>query len=177
MWWMIGIGLSVASSTNHQDGENGPQLRSHLDHILNVPQRVRLRCGHRLRPCWMTVLTILHNPWKLRFLLGISFLALLACTDIAQAQLERLRKDRPVEQAALAETPMVEIPAGEFAMGSDGGRRWRMNAPCTGHGSVAFQWISTRWRRRGTRSFSQPHTVLSLGNGTRSICRSMGIAQ
>jgi formylglycine-generating enzyme required for sulfatase activity len=127
MWWMIGIGLSVASSTNRQDGENDPQLRSHLGHILNVPQRVRLRCGHRLRPCWVIVLTILHTPWKSRFSSGVSCLALvligmLACTEFAQAQLELLRKNRPVEQAVPPETPMVEIPAGEFAMGSDGVR-------------------------------------------------------
>ena len=68
-----------------------PKRRSHLGGILNVPtgeraglaarggrvRNIRLRCGHRLRPCWMTVLTILHTPWKLRFLLGVSFLILL----------------------------------------------------------------------------------------------------
>lgn len=63
----------------------------------------------------------------MRFSSGVSCLALvligmLACTEFAQAQLERLRKNRPVEQAIPAETPMVEIPAGEFAMGSDGVR-------------------------------------------------------
>jgi formylglycine-generating enzyme required for sulfatase activity len=61
----------------------------------------------------------------MRFLLGTSFLiplliGLLISNDFAQAQLERLRKHGPVEQAAPAETPMVEIPAGEFAMGLDG---------------------------------------------------------
>ena len=100
---MIGIGSSVESSTSHQDGENGPQRRSHLGHILNVPQRVRLRCGHRLRPCWMTVLTIL-----------------LMLDANANAQLDRLRKSKALDTTAVAETPMVEIPAGEFAMGLDG---------------------------------------------------------
>lgn len=38
----------------------------------------------------------------------------------SHAQLERLRKNRPVEQAAPVEAPMVEIPAGEFVMGFDG---------------------------------------------------------
>lgn len=40
--------------------------------------------------------------------------------DSAEAQLELLRKNRPVEQPAPAETPMVEIPEGLFAMGFDG---------------------------------------------------------
>ena len=34
---MIGIGWSVGSSINSQDGENGPQRRSSPGHILNVP--------------------------------------------------------------------------------------------------------------------------------------------
>ncbi|MGH7182350.1 MAG: formylglycine-generating enzyme family protein, partial [Nitrospiraceae bacterium] len=63
----------------------------------------------------------------MRFSFGASFLVLfligmLASAEFAQAQLERLRKDRPIEQPASAETPMVEIPAGKFAMGSDGVR-------------------------------------------------------
>jgi formylglycine-generating enzyme required for sulfatase activity len=63
----------------------------------------------------------------MRFLLGISVLfplliGLSISNDLAQAQLERLRKDRLGEQAISAETPMVEIPAGQFAMGSDGVR-------------------------------------------------------
>ncbi len=58
------------------------------------------------------------------FSLRFSFLVLLlsgmfASAELAQAQLELLRKNRPVEQAVPPETPMVEIPAGEFAMGSD----------------------------------------------------------
>ena len=63
----------------------------------------------------------------MRFSLTVSILVplllgMFASTDFAQAQLESLRKKRPVEQAALSDTPMVEIPAGEFAMGSDGGQ-------------------------------------------------------
>lgn len=38
----------------------------------------------------------------------------------ANAQLDRLRKSKALDAAAVAETPMVEIPAGEFAMGMDG---------------------------------------------------------
>jgi formylglycine-generating enzyme required for sulfatase activity len=61
----------------------------------------------------------------MRFSLRVSILvplliSMLASTDSAQAQLESLRKNRPVEQAAPAITPMVEIPAGEFTMGLDG---------------------------------------------------------
>jgi len=63
----------------------------------------------------------------MRSSLGVSFLVplligMLASTDLAQAQLERLRKNRPVEQVIPADTPMVEIPEGAFAMGSDGGQ-------------------------------------------------------
>ncbi|MCG3778130.1 MAG: Serine/threonine-protein kinase pkn1 [Nitrospira sp.] len=47
-------------------------------------------------------------------------IAMLASADCAQAQLDRLRKNRPVEQAIVAETPMVTISEGMFAMGSDG---------------------------------------------------------
>lgn len=47
-------------------------------------------------------------------------IAMLASADCAQAQLDRLRKNRPVEQAIVAETPMVTISEGMFAMESDG---------------------------------------------------------
>jgi formylglycine-generating enzyme required for sulfatase activity len=38
----------------------------------------------------------------------------------AFAQLDRLKRQRAVEHEAVAETPMVEVPAGEFTMGVDG---------------------------------------------------------
>jgi len=54
----------------------------------------------------------------------LSFAAILTVevlnANSAHGQLERLRKNRQVEQTAPAETPMVEIPAGPFVMGSDG---------------------------------------------------------
>ena len=63
----------------------------------------------------------------MRFSLGLFSLiplliVLLASADCAQAQLERLRKNRAAEQAAVVETSVVEIPEGTFAMGSDGGQ-------------------------------------------------------
>ena len=42
-----------------QDAEKARQQRSHLKSILNVAQRLRLRCFHRLRPCWTAILSIL----------------------------------------------------------------------------------------------------------------------
>ena len=62
-----------------------------------------LRHSNSLRPCWMIVLTIL----------------LMLDTQV-NAQVERLRKSKSFDLTAIAETPMVEIPAGEFAMGLDG---------------------------------------------------------
>ena len=103
-----GCVLTSATSSTYPTGERAV-LAARGGRVKNG----RLRCGHRLRPCWMTVLTILLVP----LLIGM-----LASTELAQAQLERLRKDRPVEQAAPTDTPMVEIPAGEFAMGLDGGK-------------------------------------------------------
>lgn len=41
-------------------------------------------------------------------------------TAPAHAQLDRLRKSKPLERAPVAETPMVEIPEGPFTMGFDG---------------------------------------------------------
>ena len=58
-----------------------------------------------LRPCWMIVLTIL--------------LFLLLETH-ASAQLDRLRRSQALGQPVPVETPMVEIPEGLFAMGSEG---------------------------------------------------------
>lgn len=61
----------------------------------------------------------------MRFLLGVSFLVplligMFVISDSAQAQLEVLRKNRPIEQPSTADIPMVEIPEGLFAMGLDG---------------------------------------------------------
>lgn len=39
---------------------------------------------------------------------------------VSHAQLDRLRKQRALAAEGAPETPMVEIPAGEFVMGSDG---------------------------------------------------------
>jgi formylglycine-generating enzyme required for sulfatase activity len=50
----------------------------------------------------------------------LTILLLLISDTHATAQLDRLRKSKALDAAAVSETPMVEIPAGEFAMGLDG---------------------------------------------------------
>ena len=60
----------------------------------------------RLRPRWVAFLSIL--------------LFLTVTAAFSEAQLEGLRKSKSFDLTAIAETPMVEIPAGEFAMGLDG---------------------------------------------------------
>jgi formylglycine-generating enzyme required for sulfatase activity len=47
------------------------------------------------------------------------FLLFMLALD-ASAQLDRLRRSKGLEQPAIADTPMVEIPEGPFAMGFDG---------------------------------------------------------
>jgi len=49
---------------------------------------------------------------------GVFLLFLLVLAHVSQAQLDRLRKSRALEP--VADSPMVEIPAGEFVMGFDG---------------------------------------------------------
>ena len=46
--------LIYLSILQREAAENGTQLCSRLDNILNVARRLRLRCCHRLQPCWMT---------------------------------------------------------------------------------------------------------------------------
>jgi len=41
---------TATAETFNQDAEKVFQLRSHLESILNVPERVRLRCFLRLGP-------------------------------------------------------------------------------------------------------------------------------
>jgi formylglycine-generating enzyme required for sulfatase activity len=47
-------------------------------------------------------------------------LFLTGTASISEAQLDQLRRSKAVEHPASAETPMVEIPEGPFAMGLDG---------------------------------------------------------
>lgn len=54
-----------------------------------------------------------------RFLQRLVILCLLFAPLLAQAQLERLKKFRSAA-SVVTETPMIEIPAGEFIMGLDG---------------------------------------------------------
>ena len=55
-----------------------------------------------------------------RRLIVLTILLLLIYDTNAEAQLDRLGKPKVLDQTASAETQMVEIPAGEFAMGLDG---------------------------------------------------------
>lgn len=54
------------------------------------------------------------------FLLSLFVSSLLANIDCSHAQLDRLRKSKPLEPALLQETPMVVIPEGPFEMGASG---------------------------------------------------------
>ena len=56
------------------DAENARQQRSNLESILNVARRLRLRCFHRLRPCWTNVLSILPGVLSYYFLRSINIL-------------------------------------------------------------------------------------------------------
>ncbi|MGH7148503.1 MAG: hypothetical protein ACREIJ_11480, partial [Nitrospiraceae bacterium] len=60
-----------------QDAEKARQFRSHLESILNVAQRLRLRCFHRLRPCWTAFLSILRERSSL--VLPVRAIEVLAC--------------------------------------------------------------------------------------------------
>ena len=44
-----------------QVAEKARHRRSHLESILNVAQRLRLRCFHRLRPSWTVFLSSLRE--------------------------------------------------------------------------------------------------------------------
>jgi len=50
----------------------------------------------------------------------LTILLLFMLDTKANAQLDQLRKSKALDAAAVAETPMVEIPEGLFAMGLDG---------------------------------------------------------
>lgn len=57
-------------------------------------------------------------------MVGRAWLSIVICLLVpplvASAQLERLRKSKPLGSSAVVDAPMVEIPAGEFVMGFDG---------------------------------------------------------
>lgn len=55
------------------------------------------------------------------------------------AQLDRLRKARSAEHVPAADTPMVEIPAGEFMMGRDGSEALADERP------LHSVWLDTFW--------------------------------
>ena len=54
-------------------------------------------------------------------ILTIALVMLFVCdATVSRAQLDRLRKSRSMMANPIPDTPMVEIPAGPFVMGSDG---------------------------------------------------------
>lgn len=55
------LGVGMEAFVFLQTAENDRQLRSRLEDILNVPQRVRLRCLLNLTPCWTIVLSSLNR--------------------------------------------------------------------------------------------------------------------
>ena len=78
----------------------------------------------------------------------LSILLLLTSTaPFGEAQLDRLRRSKALEQPSSAETPMVEIPAGEFAMGLDGGKALEDERPMhrvwTGSFSMDLHEVTT----------------------------------
>src|SRR6267142_2167155 len=131
---MIGIGSSAESSTENrmlkkaifspaqprraetrltqvwfsarQDPQRSPPGKSWSASSGRAGENVMPPVFSRLRPRWMAFLSIL---------LFLTFPA-----PFSEAQLDRLRKSKALDTTAVAETPMVEIPAGEFAMGLDG---------------------------------------------------------
>ena len=53
--------------------------------------------------------------------LTIPVVIILLCdATVCEAQFDRLRKSRSMMASPIPDTPMVEIPAGPFVMGSDG---------------------------------------------------------
>ncbi len=82
-------------------------LDARLDHPAHLPE--------------YSCMTRYPFLWAITSVVSVFLLIDLWMTvELGHAQLDRLRKNRQVEQTAPAETPMAEIPAGEFVMGSDG---------------------------------------------------------
>ena len=53
--------------------------------------------------------------------LTIPMVIILTCdVTVSEAQLDRLRKSKSLTAMPFVETPLVEVPAGEFMMGADG---------------------------------------------------------
>src|SRR6267143_4663644 len=117
---MIGIGSSAESSTENRMLKKAifspAQPRRAETRLTQVwfsarqnPQRspeATPPVFSRLRPRWMAFLSIL---------LFLTFPA-----PFSEAQLDRLRRSKALEQPSTAETSMIEIPEGLFTMGFDG---------------------------------------------------------
>ena len=179
---MIGIGWSVESSIDsrmvkkvifspaqprragtrltqgwfsaRQNSQHSPSDKSCSSGSGRAGENITLPVFSRLRPRWMTFLSILPRtprrsnflrPCKVkgasmgkeailvasgreggiaagvgcvRALIVLTILLLLVPDTNATAQLDRLRKSKALDTMAVAETPMVEIQAGEFSNGN-----------------------------------------------------------
>lgn len=60
------------------------------------------------------------TPVKRWFALSLVLLLVVAVLEPTSAQLDRLRKSKPLVPPAVGDTPMVDIPEGDFMMGRDG---------------------------------------------------------
>ena len=78
------------------------------------------RRSNSLRPCLGQGASRRAGVGRVRTSIVLTILLLLISNTDAKAQLDRIGKPKALDQTAVADTPLVEIPAGEFAMGLDG---------------------------------------------------------
>src|SRR5262245_6966606 len=109
---MIGIGLSGVSS---------------IESIVKRADRQNARCCPSIRNCFGSPGRAREDDppvWIRRRQGGLALLGILlfltTAIPHAEAQLDRLRKTKPIDLIPVSETPMADIPAGEFVMGFDG---------------------------------------------------------